>query len=586
MKVWWVYLDVGTGNYIHYNHGVGQIDACLRRAGHTSELLYLREHLARDAFLARLRQVNPDAVFFPINTHQWVDAPRYAQWIKEETALPCVFGGIHAILDPEGVMQQPFVDVLCVGEGEEAMVEWCATMGARRNAAGIRGLWLRGPGGVVERNAMRQLIEDLDGLPIDDREMWDHLSILRDSLWEVAIMGGRGCPFSCTYCANSARRERYRGLGRFVRMCGPEKLIEIVARLAGRIPFRKIFFEDDVFTMDHDWTHRFCELYRARFTFPFKVYIHVQTVTKEILRELKDAGCYMVLAGVEAGNEQLRRQALNRHMSNDDLIRVFAWCDELGLQTWTFNMVGFPDETEETIQDLFALHRKLRPNGAQCSLFYPYPGTELFRICRERGLVTNEQRPTYFEKSVLRLPGVSRERLEQAFWEFRDETLRIKAEKEALGQFDLLANLAVANVGLKHATEPPRLHLAKIDGDERLCLFAHPRSRVSWTLDVPPNARLRAAIALDPLCLPWGGKGAWFSVLVDGKQCFSQYLDPKENALDNHWREMAIDLSFWAGRRLSLTLVTEPHNSGDLTGAWALWAKPRVEAARWKAIAR
>jgi hypothetical protein len=329
--------------------------------------------------------------------------------------------------------------------------------------------------------------------------------------------------------------------------------------------------------MDHDWTRRFCALYQSRFQFPFKVYIHVQTVTREILRELKDAGCYMVLAGVEAGNEQLRRQALNRHMSNDDLARAFSWCDEIGLQTWTFNMVGFPGETEDTIQDLFALHRRLRPNGAQCSLFYPYPGTELFRRCREQGLITDEQRPTYFEKSVLLLPTVSRERLERAFWEFRDETLRIKAEKEAQGVYDLLAQLPAAHIEMHNAAEPVKRHLAKIDGDERLCLFAHPRSRLTWRIDAPAGARLRTAIAFDPLCLSWGGKGAWFRVLVDGEERFAQYLDPKENAADDRWHEVAVDLSSNGGRRVTLTLLTEPHNSGDLTGCWALWAKPRIE---------
>jgi radical SAM superfamily enzyme YgiQ (UPF0313 family) len=577
MKIWWVYLDVGTGNYRHYNHGVGQIDACLRRAGHVSELLYLREHLDRATFLAELRRVRPDAAFFPINTHQWVDAPRYATWVKEATSLPCVFGGIHAILDPESVIASPFADVVCVGEGEDAMVEWCDAHAAGREPRGIPGLWRRLPDDTVEKNPLRPLREDLDALPIDDRSMWDHRAILHDSLWEVGIMGGRGCPFDCTYCANSARRVAYRGLGRFVRMCRPERLIEVVAHLAPRLPFRKIFFEDDVFTMDHEWVRRFCALYRARFTFPFKVYVHVQTVTREILQTLKDAGCYMVMAGVEAGNEAMRRELLSRPMTNDDLIRVFGWCDEIGLQTWTFNMIGFPGETEETIRELFELHRTLRPNGAQCSLFYPYPGTKLYQRCRDEGLFRDEARPTYFEKTILRLPTIAPGRLEELFWDFRRETLRLKADKERRGAFDLLAQLAGAAVEMQHAAEPVRLHLAKIEGDERLCLFAHPRSRVTWTLTVPERALFRAAIALDPLCLPWGGRGARFAVQVGDDELFTAYLDPKEIRADDQWLEIAADLSRYAGRTVGLTLLTDAHASGDLTGAWAVWANPRVE---------
>ncbi|NLH51111.1 MAG: radical SAM protein [Myxococcales bacterium] len=577
MKIWWVYLDAGTGNYVHYNHGVGQLDACLRRAGHTSELLYLRHHLARDEFLARLRAAAPDAVFFPVNTHQWVDAPRYARWVKEATDLPCVFGGIHAILDPESVIGEPFADVVCIGEGEAAVVEWCAAREAGRPAGGIGNLWQRRPDGTVERNPRRPLVADLDALPIDDRAMWDHDEILRDALGEIGIMGGRGCPFDCAYCANSARREAYRGLGPYVRMCRPEKMIALVAHLAAHLPFRKIFFEDDIFTLDHDWVRRFCALYRERFSYPFKIYIHVQTVTREILQTLKDAGCYMVMAGVEAGNERLRAEVLNRRMSNDDLRRVFRWCDEIGLQTWTFNMVGFPGETEETIRDLFALHRELRPNGAQCSIFYPYPGTRLHRRCVAENLIDQPGRPTYFEKSILKPGAVGRERLEEVFWEFRRETLRLKAEKERLGSYDLLAELPAARVGRELAHEPVRLNLVKIDGDERLCLFAHPRSRVVWRVFVPAGARFSAAIALDPLCLGWGGKGVRFQVEIDGHECFARYLDPKANPEENRWHEVAVDLTEYAGRTVSLALSTDPHPSGDLVGAWGVWAKPRVD---------
>ena len=577
MKIWWVYLDVGTGNYIHYNHGVGQIDVCLRRAGHQSELLYLRRHLERDEFLERLTKADPDVVFFPINTHQWVDVPRYAGWVKEATDRLCVFGGIHGILDPEEVMRQPFVDVLCVGEGEDAMLEWCGAVEAGRDPSGIANLWRKLPGGGVERNPLRLLIQDLDALPIDGREMWDHEAILRDSLWEVGIMGGRGCPYSCAYCANSARRVRYQGLGRDVRMCSPEKMMAMVRQLRRRIPFRKVFFEDDVFTMDHAWVRRFCELYHAEFEIPFKVYIHVQTVTKEILRLLKEAGCYMVLAGVEAGNEELRRSVLNRHMTNEELIRVFSWCDEVGLQTWTFNMVGFPGETEETIGDLFRLHRRLRPNGAQCSIFYPYPGTQLFQTCLDQGLFTGAGRPTYFEKSILDIRTISRERLQEVFWEFRKETLRLKAEKEARGCFDLLARLPEGEILWQEANEPLRLHLTKIDGDERLCLFAHPRSCIVWTMNIPRSGRLRAALALDPLCLEWGGQGVMFRIQIDGEDAFAQYLNPKVDPAQRRWEEISVDLSAYAGRTVRLALITEPHPTGDLTGAWGVWAAPRIE---------
>ena len=579
MKALWAYFDIETGNQRHYNHGVGQVDACLRAAGHDTVLEYYRKPPTEEEVAETLGRVRPDAVFFPVNTHQWMFARTYARWVKEHSDAMTVVGGIHAILDPEPIIRQPGVDAVCIGEGELAAPELLDAMAGRGEVGAVAGMWIKSPSGGIQRNPFRRLIDDLDALPISDREIWDYDRILIDGQYEMTVMGGRGCPFDCTYCANSARRRIYKGHGKYVRMCSPGRLIQVIERLEALYSFGRIFIEDDVFVFKHSWAEEFCARYKERFDYPFQVYVRVEFCTKEILRTMREAGCYRILIGVEAGNEKLRTEILNRRMSNEDIVRVFRWADELGLQTWNFNMFGFPDETEETVEDLFELNRRLRPNKAQISLFYPYPNTRLHDLCRERGLITGDERPTYFEKSILSLPTVSHEYLEDAFWRFRNLSLQIRAEKEALGYLDFTTLLGDAQISADDP-ESVKLSLMVVGGFEEIVIFQHPRSTVTMSADVKAGTVFRAKLALDPHCLEWGGAGVRFRLLVtsgkEEREVLNRYIDPKNDAAQRRWRHVEIDLDEFAGREVTFVFVTEPNEAGDLTGAWSAWGRPHL----------
>lgn len=577
MKVLWVYFDIDTGNYIHFNHGVGELDATIRTRGHNSSLIYLRESILRNEFLEKVEQENPDIIFFPTNTHQWADVRKHSTWIKETFNLPCMAGGIHVICDPDSVINHPAIDFICPWEGDISLPEFLNAFQSGKDCYQIKGIWGKQKEKII-KNPPYPLVQNLDDIPISDRTFWNMRDVLIDSLYEISVMAGRGCPYSCSYCANSARKNCYKNLGKFVRMRSPKRVIENIEQLEQKYYFKSIFIEDDIFTLDKKWAREFISLYKSRFDYPLKVYIHAEQVDRAILKELKDAGCYMVMAGVETGNEKMRAELLNRHMSNEQLMRVFKWCDQIGLKTWTFNIIGFPDETEKTVDELFSLHSILRPNMAQLSIYYPYLKTELYRICQEKGLLTESERSTYFEKSILNLPNISAETIEKAFWDFRDLTLKIRAKKEEQGYFDLLAHLDDSTVQTESKNNV-KLHLTKIWGKEYLSLFMHPRANVIWNIDLKENSFLNTALALDPLCLDWGTDGVRFIIQCKGngkgKTLLDRTINPKKNPYENRWHHAKIDLSDFSGE-VVLTLSTLPEKTGDLVGAWSVWARPFI----------
>ena len=102
---------------------------------------------------------------------------------------------------------------------------------------------------------------------------------------------------------------------------------------------------------------------------------------------------------------------LNRpNYYNDDLIEFCRLSREYDIK-YTINLlIGLPGETREDFQETVDITRKCRPTfGVSVNVFFPYPGTKLFKVCQEQNLLSSEAQTTYFERTgtVLNLPGFS-----------------------------------------------------------------------------------------------------------------------------------------------------------------------------------
>jgi radical SAM superfamily enzyme YgiQ (UPF0313 family) len=278
------------------------------------------------------------------------------------------------------------------------------------------------------------LISDLDTLPLPDRELFDFGQILAANDGWVDMMAGRGCPYGCSYCCNPALRERFNGLGKYVRFRSVANVVEEIRSLASSYTIKTLNFQDDVFTLDREWTLQFSQAYGQEFQFPFWINTRVERMNDaELVAALARAGCRGVRIGIESGNEALRADILKRRMSNNEIRQAFALARKYGLETYTCNMLGIPGETAEMIEETVALNRELQPADLQFSVFYPYPMTELYDVSVRNGyLVEGDSLPSYYERrSVLRLPTLSQEELERGYDRFVQlkRELRMKRER-------------------------------------------------------------------------------------------------------------------------------------------------------------
>jgi anaerobic magnesium-protoporphyrin IX monomethyl ester cyclase len=197
----------------------------------------------------------------------------------------------------------------------------------------------------------------------------------------------RGCPFNCTYCVNGVLKQKYRGLGSYHRVKPVERSIAELKLLVGRYGFDFIRFWDESFTaLRTDYLERYAKAYLEQIGLPFLIYARAESVSEDKVRILKDMGCRTFAMGIESGNPRIRREVMNRHMSDQTIIRAFHLVAKYGIRTSAYNIIGLPREDRAAIFDTIELNRAAQPSSFSVTLLEPYKGTPIRQLCEEDGL--------------------------------------------------------------------------------------------------------------------------------------------------------------------------------------------------------
>lgn len=399
MRILFIYPNLDA--QIGFNYGLAFISSLLKQHGHITGLINLNEKLSQSLDLEKIREVveefKPGLIGFSVVTNQYGFAREIARSIKEYSPVPLVCGGIHATMAPEEVLASGCFDYVCIGEGEYAILELANKLEKGEDVRNIPNIWL-GQDSQIIRNRLRPLV-NLEALPPKDYELFAFQELIDAKDGWVGIMTSRGCPFRCSYCFNHRMVEQYqKELGlpfkklNYLRWHKIDTVIEEISFLLNNYQNIKVFiFDDDIFILDKVYLKNFCQEYKKLADKPLVVNAHVRLFDAEIASWLKEAGCMMVKFGLESGSERIRRDILNRHMSNDDIIRAFQIAHAAGLQTSAFVMIGLPHETIEDIFLTLELIAQIEPSRFRWSVFFPYINTGAYEICQKAGLIDHEK---------------------------------------------------------------------------------------------------------------------------------------------------------------------------------------------------
>jgi radical SAM superfamily enzyme YgiQ (UPF0313 family) len=348
--------------------GVTYVAAAFEQAGADVRIFdYLVAGYTPEKLKAQLDEFRPEVVgttSVTLNFPQAVEILSTAK--RHRPSLVTMMGGPHvSFTAAETLKAFPGVDLIVQGEGEMTIVELMAE-GMNPSAwEGTRGIAFRRNGEVIVTEP-RPFIEDLDTLPLPARHLLP-LSRYQALGYSISIITSRGCPYSCIFCLGR------RMVGNRVRLRSAPRVVDEIEQILA-YGIDRINVADDLFVSHRGRVREVCdEILRRALRFTWSAFARVNTVDRETLKLMREAGCDSVSFGVETGNSDLLKLA-RKGITREQVRKAVSLCREIGIVPHTSFIVGLPGETPETLEETGAFAASL---GSLYGYHFltPFPGT-------------------------------------------------------------------------------------------------------------------------------------------------------------------------------------------------------------------
>ncbi|MDU8886434.1 radical SAM protein [Yeosuana sp. MJ-SS3] len=295
-------------------------------------------------------------------------------------------------------------DFLVIGEGEQTTLELYQAIICKKSFNDIPGIAFMENGKLIKTEA-REKIKDLAELPMPNRDAIPVQKYL--NTWQkhhgkssMTVSTQRGCPYTCKWCSTAVYGLSYRRR--------PAKIVvEELVKLKATYNADAIWFVDDVFTVSHKWINEFhSEMNKANFKIPFEIITRAERLNDEVLKQLKDIGCFRIWIGAESGSQKVI-DAMDRRVDVKTVKEMIQKTNKLGIESGTFIMLGYPEETENDIKETIQYLKEANPTQYTITVAYPIKGTSLYneienKITVQPNWETSTDRDIDFERTYKR----------------------------------------------------------------------------------------------------------------------------------------------------------------------------------------
>ena len=331
------------------------------------------DNLSITSLIEKIKEIKPDLVgisAMSVNIGQTFDL---ADKIKKYNPdIKIIVGGIHPTVRPEHTLSNKNIDIAIVGEGELTVIELLAALKNNRPLNEIKGLAFRQNDGVII-TPRRELIPNLNELPIPLYRLFDlkkYKSPYAKRMPFISMVRSRGCFYNCTFCGNPKM------FGQTFRCQSPARTIEEIDYLVKNFGIKEISFKDTELTLDRN-LEKLCDLLIARnYDLIWTGNGRVNNINENLLRKMKQAGCYSITYGVESGNQEILNR-MKKGITLEQVRKAIDLTKKVGLQIVTNFMIGNAYDTKETIEQTIDLAVELDTDYAYFGFTTPFPGTEL-----------------------------------------------------------------------------------------------------------------------------------------------------------------------------------------------------------------
>lgn len=304
-------------------------------------------------------------------------------------------GGAHPTVMPEFCLEDPNLDFVVLGEGElvvERLIK--ALDNDPVNLTGIDGLGYKKDGNIII-NKKTSYIEDLDSIPFPAYHLMhlenyfglDRSHGKRHHKKFSPIVTSRGCPAKCTFCT------AYKVWGRRYRYRSPENVIEEMRLLKEKYGIEEILIEDDNFTANPRRAEKICDLMiQNNFDFKWDTPNGVAAfaLNDNLIQKMQKAGCYKINIAVESGNQDTLKNIIKKPLDLSKVEHIVEFCRKIDLDFGIFLILGMPGDTLDAMWDNYKFARKIRVFDPFISVATPYPGSEIYDLCNEKGYLSSD----------------------------------------------------------------------------------------------------------------------------------------------------------------------------------------------------
>jgi len=276
-----------------------------------------------------------------------------------------IAGGPHPTSLPNETIAYPEFDHVIVGEGEYAFIDFM-----RNNEVGLKN----------EKIIRAKRIENIDQLSLPARHLVDMQSYTREVEGKKAtsLITSRGCPYDCNFCCKDIH-------GTKVRYESPDKVIQEIADIQKNYDIHSFIFYDDIFTLNRKRLPVICDqLKNMNITFRCNGRAGINTYEDYVL--LREAGCQEIAFGIESGSQTILDK-INKRTTVAKNLETILTSKKAGLLTKAYMVVGFPGETQETINETKNFMDVADPDKFTIFQFVPLPGCDVWKHPEKYGII-------------------------------------------------------------------------------------------------------------------------------------------------------------------------------------------------------
>lgn len=367
--------------------GIGYLAAYLLKHGQEVVVVDANcERLELSDIVKRLYRYSPDVVGITTTTPTFKTVRLIANEIRRNFPdTKIIIGGAHVTATPETTILHDCFDYGVIGEGEETLLELIKFINNPKNKSidDIAGLVYVKEGRVI-KTKQRGFINDLDQLPFPARQLMVPLSktqAVPASVYKLPsgnMITSRGCPTRCTFCDRAIFGEKFRARS-------VDNILDEMEVLINEYGARDIKFYDDTFTATKSRVYKILdEMRKRRINVKWSCLTKVKAVDKELLKYMKECGCWQVLYGLESGDDRMLI-LLKKGNTVEDNRKAVMWAAELGMSTRGDFVLGTPGETKESLNNTLSFALSIPLDYAHFNKFVPFPGTEIYHNLMQQG---------------------------------------------------------------------------------------------------------------------------------------------------------------------------------------------------------